>query len=142
MNSKKVQPKKTDSTTPALDQRREEGFTLKYANHVSAEPNGWDLRLLFGCVDPSAGPNVVLQHTGISVPWPSIKALIYVLRLQLIAYEKNNGHVPFPVGGLNPIPLSVPEQLAKLPNAQAIHEAVLKLYNEFVAENPEAFPEE
>lgn len=142
MNSKRLPPKKTDSKTPAPDLRREEDFTVKYANHASAEPCGWDLKLLFGRVDNSAGPNVVLQHTAISLPWPTVKALIYVLRLQLTAYEKNNGHVPFPVGGLTPIPRSIPEEFSKAPNAKAIHEAVLKLYDEFVADNPEGFPQE
>lgn len=142
MNSKKVPPKKTEAMAPALDLRREENFTVKYANHVTTEPTGWDLKVSFGHVDPSVGPDVVFQHTAISLPWPTVKSLIYILRLQLVAYEKNNGHVPFPVGGMAPIPRSIPEQLNKLPNAQAIHAAVLKLYDEFVAENPEAFPNE
>lgn len=148
MNSKNPPPKKVELPvpvavlTPTVDLKREEGFTLKYANHVYAEPNGWDLRLAFGRVDPTVGPNAVSQHTAISLPWPTVKCLSYVLQLQLAAYEKGNGHVPFPVGGVNPIPRSLPEEFRKLPNAQAIHEAVLKLYDEFVAENPEGFPEQ
>jgi len=75
------------------------------------------------------------------LPWPTVKCLIYLLRLQLIAYEKNNGHVPFPPGGINPLPRSVPKEFATYPKAEAIHEALLKLYDEFVADNPEAFPQ-
>ena len=138
MNSKKLPPKKIDLSAPVLDLKREEDFALKYANHVGTEPTGWDLKLLFGRVDPLVGPNAIIQHTGISLPWPTVKSLIYVLRVQLAVYEKNNGHVPFPAGGLVQVPRSVPEEISKLPHAQAIHEAVLKLYDEFMAENPEA----
>ena len=147
MNSKKLLARKIDSSTleavhtPALDLKREEGFTLKYANHVSTEPTGWDLKVIFGRIDPSVSPNTIIQHTAVSLPWPTIKSLIYVLRVQLTAYEKNVGHVPFPMGGMNPVPRSVPSEFSKLPNAQAIHEAVLKLYDEFVADNPEGFQE-
>jgi hypothetical protein len=141
MNSKKLPPQKSDSETPPLDLRQEEDFAAKYASHVATEPTGWDLKLTFGRVDSSVGTNGVLQHTSISLPWPTVKCLIYLLRLQLIAYEKNNGHVPFPPGGINPLPRSVPKEFATYPKAEAIHEALLKLYDEFVADNPEAFPQ-
>lgn len=141
MNSKKSAEKHTNSKTPALDLRREEDFTVKYASHVATEPSGWDLKVIFGRVDTSEGPNVVFQHSAVSLPWPTVKSLIYLLRGQLIAYEKLNGHVPFPIGGMNPPPLSAPKEFATLPKAAAIHEAVLKLWDEFMADNPEAFPE-
>ena len=141
MNSKGLPRQKTDSKPPALDLRREEDFTVKYASHVATEPSGWDLKVTFGRVDTSAGPNVVYQHTAISLPWPTVKCLLYVLQAQLIAYEKLNGHVPFPIGGINPPSRSLPKELATYPKAEAIHEALSKLWDEFVADNPEAFPE-
>ena len=142
MNSKKQSAKKSDSKEPAqprLDLRREEDFTLKYANHIATEPNGWDVKLIFGRVDLSAGPNVVFQHSAVSLPWPTVKSLIYLLQLQLIAYEGTNGHVPFPWGGILEVPRSLPDKLARsVPNAEAIHGRILKLYDEFMAANPEA----
>jgi len=141
MNSKALPPPKTDSKPPALDLRREEDFTVKCASHVATEPSGWDLKVIFGLVDTSAGPNVIFQHSAISLPWPTVKCLIYLLRSQLVAYETINGHVPFPVGGINPLPRSFPEGYDKNPKAQAVHEALLKLWDKFVADNPEALPQ-
>ena len=143
MNSKTQTAKKQDSKglgMPELDLRREEDFTLKYANHIATEPNGWDLKVVFGRVDPSTGPNVVFQHSAVSLPWPTVKSLIYLLQLQLIAYEGTNGHVPFPQGGITAIPRVIPEAVAGFRNAKAIHEKVLKLYDDFIEANPEGSP--
>lgn len=143
MNSDKRTGKKLDAKQAAqakLDVRREEDFVLKYANHVGTEPNGWDVKVLFGRVDLSVGPNVVFQHSAVSLPWPTVKVLIYLLQLQLIAYEGTNGHVPFPQGGITEIPRTIPGEVAAFRNAKAIHERILKLYDEFMQANPEAAP--
>jgi hypothetical protein len=139
MDSKKLPAPKTDSTVPAPDLKREEGFATKYASHVAVESSAWDLKVIFGCVDSSAGPNTVLQHTAMALPWPSVKCLAYLLRTQLAIYEAMNGHVPFPVGGLTPPPSSMPEEYKKYPKAELVHGEVTKIWDEFVKENPEAF---
>jgi hypothetical protein len=142
MDSKKLPPPKLDSVVPAPDLKRDEGFTVKYANHTVTEPTPWDLKVTFGRVDASAGPNAVLQHTAMSLPWPTVKCLIYLLRVQMDAYETLNGHVPFPVGGLIPPQSSLPEEFKKYPQAELVFAAMQKVWEEFVAENPEAFPQE
>jgi len=58
------------------------------------------------------------------------------------AYETLNGHVPFPVGGLIPPQSSLPEEFKKYPQAELVFAAMQKVWEEFVAENPEAFPQE
>jgi hypothetical protein len=127
------------SPIPQLDLRREEPFTVKYASHVNALASGWDLTLIFGRVD--TGANAVFQHTSISLPWPTVKSLIYFLQLQLIAYEKTNGHVPFPIGGISPLP-PLPGAPGMSPKERETYKALQKLYQDFAAQNPEAFPEQ
>jgi hypothetical protein len=145
MNSKVHPVKKTVLEEPEelnLDLRQEEGFTVTYANHVALVQTGFDIKVTFGRIDPSVGPNVVLQHNAIVLPWPAVKTLLYLLQVSLLAYEETNGHVPYPKGGMAPPPRVVPEDYAKaFPRAKQIHENVLKVWDDFLAANPETRPE-
>lgn len=142
MNPKNPPAKNSIAAVPAqtaLDLRTEEDFVVRYANHVAITPTGYDAKVTFGRIDPTVGPNVVLQNTAIVLSWPSIKSLIYLLRLSLLGYEAVNGHVPYPQGGLNPPPQTLPKEvLAGIPNSKALQEKVMKLWNDFLTENPEA----
>lgn len=144
MTSKNPSNKKSTLHLPEqlnLDLRQEEGFTVTYANHISVVQTGYDVKVTFGRIDPSVGPNVVLQHNAIVLPWPSVKTLVYLLQLSLFAYEEANGHVPFPQGGITEPPRTVPKEVAaSFPNAQEIHKKLLKLWDDFLAANPEARP--
>jgi hypothetical protein len=142
MNHKKLLLKQPELRLPPVDVKQDQDFAVKYANHVATNPTGWDLRLTFSCIDTASTPNALLQHTAISLPWPTVKCLTYLLRLQLIAYETLNGHVPMPTGGLNPPLESVPAEFKHLPKAKTVQESVLKLWDEFVKENPEVVQSE
>ncbi len=144
MNSKKLRTIKGNLNAPEqpkLDLRQEEDFTVAYANHIAAVQTGYDLKVTFGRIDPSVGRNVVLQNRAIVLPWPSVKTLIYLLQVQLAAYEEGDGHVPFPGGGITLPSRSLPAELARLPKAKRLHEKVLKIWDDFLAANPEALPE-
>jgi hypothetical protein len=139
-----MDPKNPSPETPALtpiDYRRDdERFIEGYANNVYLESSAWDLRLIFGQIQPAKGPNVVVQHTAITLPWSQAKVLSYLLQFHLIGQELENGKVAVPKGVIvRPTPPS--DELKKqFPNAPKIFEAVRKLYDDFVAANPDAFP--
>ena len=140
MNSKKSLPKQPELMIQPVDIKQEQDFVVKYSNHVTLNPTGWDLRLTFGCIDTSSAPNPVLQHTAISLPWPTVKCLAYLLRTTMRAYEIMNGHVPMPPGGINPPAKSIPTEFKGLPKTKEIQESTFKLWDEFVKENPEVLP--
>ena len=144
MNSKKSAtetPQPETEGQPKLDLRREDDFTGKYADHIAVLVNGYAAKIIFGRIDPAEGPNVIFQHTGMTLPWPAVKTLIYLLQAALLAYEEANGHVPYPRGGIIAPSPSVPEAILKtFPKAKEVHQKVLKLWQEFLAVNPEAAP--
>jgi hypothetical protein len=108
---------------------------------VALTQTGFDLKITFGRIDPSVGPYVVLQHNAVVLPWPTVKTLVYLLQASLLAYEETNGHVPYPKGGLLAPPTSVPEEITKLfPKSKETHQKLLKLWEQFLTENPEAKP--
>jgi hypothetical protein len=127
--------------TPIDYRRDEEQFIEGYANNVFLEPSAWDLRLIFGQIQPAKGPNVVVQHTAITLPWSQVKVLSYLLQFHLtLAEELVNGKIAVPKGVITP-PVRPPEEVEKqFPNARKLFEAVRKLYDDFVTANPEASP--
>ncbi len=144
MNSKRPRTIKTDLKAPEqpkLDLRQEEDFTVRYANHVAIAPTGFDVKVTFGRIDLSLGPNVVVQNMAIVLPWAAVKTLIYLLHSGLVAYEEINGHVPYPVGGIIPPGRSLSAEVASLPNSKRAHEKVLKIWDDFLAANPEVSPD-
>jgi hypothetical protein len=142
MNLKKPATETLQSETaeqPKLDLRREDDFTVRYADHIAIMQTGYAVKVTFGRLDPAEGPNVVFQHTAMTLPWPAVKTLIYLLQANLLAYEETSGHVPYPKGGIDPPRASLPEEMTKaFPKAREIHQKVLKLWEEFLAANPEA----
>jgi hypothetical protein len=110
-----------------IEYKRAADFSSKYSNNVFLEGTSWDMKLLFGEVDLHEGANTVVQHTAITLPWPTIKILTYFLQLHLIAHEAENGRITIPKGVIPAIPKDAEGQ-AKL---------VLSLYENFVKANPE-----
>lgn len=143
MNSEKSRRTKVDlkqPEQPKLDLRQQEDFTVAYANHIAVIQTGYDLKITFGRIDPTVGPQVILQDRAIVLPWPAVKTLIYLLQVQLTAYEGSNGHVPYPEGGITEPSRLLSPELAKLPKAKEVHARVLKLWDDFIAANPEVLP--
>lgn len=110
-----------------------EDFSSGYANSVFLEPSTWDLKMIFGQLDQSVEPNVVEQHTAITIPWAQAKILSHFLRVQLAAYEAVHGKVALHRGILPPEP-TVPtkEMLVEEPKAQEIFDILKKLHKELI----------
>lgn len=132
-----VQPQETPKKLPP-EFRRDEEFVGRYANNAQFEGTSWDLKIVFGQTELSVGPNVVLQHTAMTLPWNYAKIFCYLLSAQVAAHEAENGRVLVPRNILGPPPDSIPEGLSTgLQHPEEQLEAVKKLWREFVDANPE-----
>lgn len=122
-----------------IDFRRDpEDYATRYANNASFESTVWDVKITFGQTDVSQGPNVIIQHTAITLPWSYLKIFCYLLQSQVAAQEAEYGHIPVPQKILNPPLESLPEEIAKTvkhPKEQVA--AIQELWKAFVAANPE-----
>ncbi len=123
---------------PAVDQRRSEAFKTEYANNVMLEYSAWDLKLIFGQTDQSIGQNSVIQHTGISVPWPQVKVLLYYLQIHLSVHEIEFGRILVPKGVIAEVPPPTEQAAKDFPATVQIFEKLSELRGEFLAANPEA----
>jgi hypothetical protein len=118
---------------------RTPNFSSAYANNAFIETSFWDLKLVFGENDQHVGPNAVVQHTAITLPWPQVKVIAYLLTSNIAAHEAQHGRIKIPSNVLAPVPDEYPKELLpQLPNIQAIHAALKANYDAFVAVNPEA----
>jgi hypothetical protein len=122
--------KKTETQTPGqaaeIVRQRTDDFISRYANYSHIESSLWDSKIIFGQTDAPLG-NTVPVHSAITVPWPQLKVLSYFLGIHLAAYEADNGRIKIPPGIVPPAPLG---------------SVFRKLYDEFIAENPEAAPQD
>lgn len=137
---KSKSPTDQPTSPPKIDFRREEDFTSLYANNAYFESTSWDLKITFGQVDISAGDNVVAQHTAITMPWPYVKIFAYLLQTHLAAREAEDGRLVVPRNMILPPP-ELPKDVAdKLKHPKEGVAAMQKLWDDFVAANPEVKP--
>jgi hypothetical protein len=137
MEKAKEQSKEELKKTPP-EFRRDEDFIVRYANNAQFEVSSWDLKITFGQTDLAIGPNVVVQHTAMTMPWPYVKVFSYLFQVQVAAHEAENGHIEVPHSILNAPPPSLSEEVAAtLKHPKEGLEAIKKLWKEFVAANPE-----
>src|SRR5438128_2632387 len=129
-NSKKPAPKQK-----GIEYRKADNFVSKYSNNVHIETNSWDMKLNFGELDQSIGPQVVVKHTAITLPWPYVKILSYLLQMNLLGYEGTHGRVLVPKGLITPMPAEQPKELKVSAENFA---AARKLWEDFDSANPEA----
>lgn len=130
-----------DKSGSAIEYKKVDDFTSGYANNVFLESSLWDLRLIFGQNDQQIGPNSVVQHTSITLPWAQVKLLNHFLEAHLLAHEIQNGRIVIPPNLVLPVPDEPPKGLINPPSQlKEIHAAVKKHYAAFIAENPEAAP--
>jgi hypothetical protein len=122
-----------------VEHHRVDDFVSKYANNVHLELSSWDIKLNFGEIDQRQGPHVVMLHTAITLPWPYVKVLSYVLQQSLLGYESQAGRIKVPSGIIVPLPAEKPRELDITPEA---FEAARELYENFLAINPEAVPKD
>ncbi|HEY6348503.1 MAG TPA: DUF3467 domain-containing protein [Candidatus Angelobacter sp.] len=122
------------------DFQRSEDFADVYANNLRFEVSNWDLKLLFGQLEQSLGPQAVVQHTGVTIPWQQVKLTSYFLSIHVIVHEAQAGRIKI-------LPTLVPEVAKQLPKelkdsgiTEEHWKTVRKLYEDFIAANPEAAP--
>jgi hypothetical protein len=134
--------KKTPETPqPAIEYSRVDDFVSAYANNVFFESSLWDLKLIFGQNDQHVSSNAVVQHTSITLPWPQVKLMMYLMGNNLLAHEIQNGRVHLAPNLITPLPdAPEPELLARIPKLLEIHAAFKAKYEAFLIENPEAAP--
>lgn len=123
-----------------LEHRRIAEFSEDYANNTLFQSSNWDLKIIFGELEQSLGPNVVLQHTAITVPWSQVKLMVYFMTISLIFQEAQNGRIAIPSGLIPEIGKQMPKELREAGTTDAAWQAVRQLYEQFVAANPEAAP--
>ena len=125
--------------SPLEFRRATEDFAELYANNVRFESSLWDLKLIFGQNDQSLGPNVVVQHTAITIPWPQVKVLHLGLGLLLAEQESRIGRIKLMKGLIGEIPEQMPQVARDTGNlSEEAWKSLRKLYEDFIAANPEA----
>jgi len=112
-----------------------EDFVADYANNSVLESSNWDLKVIFGHLDQSVGPNDVVQTTAVTLPWAQAKVMHYFLTIHLIGHEADMGRVVIPTGIISEFPKEPPATA----NKEGFRKAA-KAYEQFMAENPEARP--
>jgi Protein of unknown function (DUF3467) len=134
--------KPKETSKQGIDYRRDpQDFVVEYSNNAVLESTNWDLKIIFGQTDQSLGENVIVQRTAITLPWPYAKILAYLLQANLAAREAEDGHIVIPKNIIGPPPAEIPpEQAAKLKHPKEGKEVIHKLWQEFLAANPEAKP--
>jgi hypothetical protein len=128
-----------DKGKKPVDFRRDpEDFATRYSNNALFETSVWDLKMTFGQTDLSLGPNVIIQHTAITIPWNYAKIFLYLLQVNIAAQEAEFGHINVPAHILSKPPDKIEEEMmAKLKHPKEGLAAVHKVWEEFVAANPE-----
>lgn len=126
-----------DTPTATNNLVRSEEFVVKYANNVQFELGPWDLRMLFGQLESAIGPNGVMQHTAITMPWPQVKIMSYFLEINLMIHEHLNGRVTVP-GGIIPSPDVIKIGSGQFGDEETVEKLMLARYEDFIKTNPEA----
>jgi hypothetical protein len=121
-----------------IEYKRTEDFQRSYANNVHLLSSNWDLQLIFGEIDQSQGPNTVLQHTAISIPWPQAKVLLYFLGVHVGSHESEFGRIKIPAGIIPAVAGEKPKSLDKV--SENSWKELRRQYEEFIKANPESAP--
>ena len=112
--------------------QKTEDFATVYANNVRYESSVWDLKMIFGELDQSQGKEVVQLHTGVSIPWIQAKLMAYMLRLNVEAYELENGNIDVPIRVIPP-GVELEAEQEQNPLFRSIRDLVNKRRAEFIA---------
>jgi hypothetical protein len=99
------------------------------------------MKLTFGQLDQNPKDEIV-EHTAITIPWPQVKILAYLLRVHLISTEANLGRIHLPINAVKEISESIPDDFKGLPKGEAVWKKLRENYVKLVTENPEILGEE
>jgi hypothetical protein len=139
-----IVPAKTKSSSPAqapktgIEYSRTDDFAELYANSVACETSLWDLKLVFGQNDQHIGPNAIVQHTAVTIPWAQVKVLLYTFSLLLTDQEGRSGRIQLKKGLIGELPKQMPQQARD--SGEVSEETWRKmraLYEDLIAANPE-----
>jgi hypothetical protein len=124
----------SETPTPQNVGRRSPDFYAAYANQIRFETSSWDLKIIFGQLDQSAGSPDVEWQSAVTIPWAQVKLGIFSLQAQVAAYEHLFGKIQTPWDVIPPGPTKPSdEELARNPASKGLYEKVLKLYEDFKA---------
>jgi hypothetical protein len=126
----------TAPTKKPIEYKRRDDLLELYANNAQFLSSAWDLKIVFGELDQSLGSNVVVQHSAITMPWSHAKVMALFLLIHVTGHESQMGRIPVPHGIIPEPPKEAP-----LGTSEKTLKAFKKLYDDFIAANPEAAPE-
>lgn len=120
------------------ERRRIDDFATKYANNINVDTSAWDVKLTFGEVDQLSDGAVINEHTAITISWKQAKILAYLLQLQIIGHEGQQGHIHLYTEAVREIDRETPQFAKEIySNPDEIWKKVRKHWEDFAAANPE-----
>jgi uncharacterized protein DUF3467 len=131
-----------ETTSRGSDKRRSEDFVNRYANNVFLESSAWDLKFIFGQLELNLEPGkeIIIQHSGIALPWPQVKMLAYLMQVHIAMHEARIGKINVPEGLIYKVKGEMPpdfaEQFTREP--EALWSKLRAMYDAFIEENPES----
>src|SRR5581483_9868572 len=98
------QDRTTEKQNKGISFTHADDFHSIYANNSTFQASNWDLKIIFGELDQSKGPNDVTRKVAVTIPWPQAKVLHYFLTLNLMAHETANQRIMVAPGIIAPLP--------------------------------------
>jgi hypothetical protein len=126
--------------TKGIQYKRREDFVELYANNTQLLSSIWDIHIAFGQLDQSIGPNTIVQHSAVTLSWPQAKVLLYFLQMHVTGHEVEHGRIVVTKGLIPEFPTQLPKNAEKNATIEKSWKILRKLYEEFIAANPEATP--
>jgi predicted RNA-binding protein len=96
--------------------------------------------VVFGQTDQKISPLTVIQHSAITLSWAEVKVLTFFLRAHLAGHEAQVGRVVILPDVVAPVPSEMPRGVPNATMWKKAYDAMNKLYEEFMRENPESAP--
>jgi hypothetical protein len=134
-DTKKESKESVEAPSSGIHFTKAEDFISDYANNSVLQSSNWDLKIVFGHLDMSVGLNDVVQTMAVTIPWAQAKVMHYYLTVHLIGHEAEMGRIIVPSGIIGELPKEAPAGANK-----DGFQKIAKVYEEFMAENPEAQP--
>jgi hypothetical protein len=117
---------------PQVTLTRHDNFESWYSNNIQFKPTEWDLKAIFGEMEPQTDGGVtVQQHTAIVLTWLQAKIMHYFLGVQLGIYELTHGKIPIPQSVM-PTEVAPPSGNLDTPDTRQLYEYMKKFREQFI----------